>query len=222
MAANYPTRALMSYLPKRYPATAQQQEDRNEVYRFKNGNYSIRVLNGLESEINSIAGNDKGSYLICFIPASTSERTQLRYSGLASRLRSDTGCSATLSAVVNAFNRQSTIITGKTEDPTASFRVNASLVRGKKIILIDDVITRGRSFNGCAAMLLAAGATSVTGLFVAQTVNPDYRGYGAGCDFDPEDFFQDEFDPEDCDPDFYDEPDFDDFYDEPDPGDCYY
>ena len=207
----------MEYLPKRYTATPQQEADRREVYRFKDGNCSTRVLNGLVSEINRITGANKDRYLICFIPASTSAKTRSRFQGLANSLGYETGCKVSLTGIHNAYDRDSAIVTGKVEDPTASFGVNNSEVSGKKIILIDDVITRGRSFNGCAAKLMAAGASSVEGLFVAQTINPDYNGHGCGYDFDPECFYEDEFDP-DC---YYDEPDPADYYDEPDPADYY-
>ena len=54
MNTTYSTHALMEYLPTRYTATPQQQADRNEVYRFKDGNCSSRVLDGLVSEIHRI------------------------------------------------------------------------------------------------------------------------------------------------------------------------
>ena len=213
MNTSYSTHALMDYLPKRYPATPQQQADRNEVYRFKDGNCSSRVLNGLVSEINRITGTSKDRYLICFIPASTTAKTRTRFQGLATSLRNSTGCKVSLTGIRNAYDRESSTVTGKTNDPTASFCVNPEEVRGMKIILIDDVITRGRSFNDCAAKLMAAGATSVEGLFVAKTINPDYISHGCGYGFDPDCFYEDEFDPMDYD-DCY-EPDPEDFYDEP-------
>jgi predicted amidophosphoribosyltransferase len=49
------------------------------------------------------------------------------------------------------------------------------LLVGKKVILIDDVITRGRTFTQTASKILANGASSVTGMFVAKTVNPDWN-----------------------------------------------
>ena len=219
MNTTYSTHALMEYLPTRYTATPQQQADRNEVYRFKDGNCSSRVLDGLVSEINRITGTNKERYLICFIPASTAAKTRTRFQELAANLRNRTGCEASLTGIHNAYDRESAIVTGKTSNPTASFCVNPEEVSGKKIILIDDVITRGRSFNGCAAKLMAAGATSVEGLFVAKTINPDYISHGCGYDFDPDGFYEDEFDPMDF--DGYYEPDPEDFYDEPDPEDYY-
>ena len=44
-----------------------------------------------------------------------------------------------------------------------------------EVILVDDVITRGRTFCQTADKLMQNGASSVVGLFVAKTVNPDWN-----------------------------------------------
>lgn len=49
------------------------------------------------------------------------------------------------------------------------------LFRGKKVILVDDVITRGRTFVQIANKLISNGASSVEGLFVAKTINPNWN-----------------------------------------------
>ena len=70
------------------------------------------------------------------------------------------------------------------------------MIKGKNIVLIDDIITRGVTFNQVAAKLISLGALSVFGLFLAKTINPDYH---PGAAYFPEDYDE---------PD-YDEPDYD-------------
>jgi glutamine phosphoribosylpyrophosphate amidotransferase len=50
---------------------------------------------------------------------------------------------------------------------------NPEVFKGKKVILIDDVRTRGTTFNMTADKMTGLGAASVFGVFVAQTIHPD-------------------------------------------------
>jgi ComF family protein len=56
-----------------------------------------------------------------------------------------------------------------------AFAVRASRVRhivGKRVLLVDDVMTSGATANGCASVLLAAGAASVDVLAAARVPDP--------------------------------------------------
>lgn len=52
---------------------------------------------------------------------------------------------------------------------SGAFAAEPSLVRGKRILLLDDVMTTGSTFAECSAVLLEAGAKSVKCLSVATT-----------------------------------------------------
>ena len=92
-----------------------------------------------------------------------------------------------IDAIYNEHDHEAGHLTGKTGNPIEGFGFNTSGIAGKKIIVIDDIITRGKTFQMVAEKLMAMGATTVTGLFLAKTINPDYTPY-----IDPAEFYEEE------------------------------
>jgi phosphoribosylpyrophosphate synthetase len=64
-------------------------------------------------------------------------------------------------------------MTGKTGNPTENMEFNSNRFAGKKVILVDDVRTRGVTFDRTADKLESLGAVSVYGVFLAQTIHPN-------------------------------------------------
>ena len=54
---------------------------------------------------------------------------------------------------------------------TGAFRAEPITVRGKSVLVVDDVLTTGTTMNECACALKRAGAASVYGLTIAATKN---------------------------------------------------
>ena len=171
---------IMEYLPIRYAATAEQENDRQVVYSFKNGNCSFSLMKRIAEEIKKIKETVDGkNWRVCFIPASTRHNTVLRYQRLATFIERETGVACNCQTVMPAIDQQPSHITGKKGDSTKNFCVNATDVKERDIILIDDVITRGYTFAQTARKLRKNGANKVVGLFVAVTVNPDRNSHVA-------------------------------------------
>lgn len=166
---------VLEYLPVRYSATYSQKEDRSAVYRFKDGSCEDRIFDRFVNIIKQIVGYNKSEYVICFIPASSQARTSARYSSLAGRLENVTGVKASLNAIKRTVDTVPGYKNGKTMDTVSGLSFDPYCFRGKRVILIDDVITRGRTFCQTANELLDNGASDVIGLFVAKTINPDWN-----------------------------------------------
>lgn len=165
---------MLEYLPKRFQATSNQEEDRQTVYSFKNGRINANILNFFLDKIKSIAGAST-EWTICFMPASTKEKTAIRYAKLAKFLKEQSKCEVNLSAIYNEYDREAGHIAGKCTDPISSFGFSRSEVSGKKIILVDDVFTRGVTYRAAEAKFKQLGAVDVKGLFLAKTINPDWK-----------------------------------------------
>lgn len=163
---------VMEYLPTRYEADSSEWENRHEVWNFKDGHCSTRILNRIIEFIEKETScENKSDYVICFIPASSKIKTRNRYSFLANELTKRTGIKATLEAIIKTTDTESGHLCGKSLDPTADYIFNANLFKGYKVILIDDIITRGRTFKDTTRKLISNGAIDVTGIFVGKTVN---------------------------------------------------
>lgn len=55
------------------------------------------------------------------------------------------------------------------ENVRDAFSANASLIRGKNILLLDDVITTGATLHECTKTILQEGARSVSALTIARS-----------------------------------------------------
>ena len=177
---------LKDYLPVRYQANAQQLADRQTCYNFKDGYLNDEVKSGFLNKIQEITNGEKTGWAICFIPASTKSKTQTRYKKLAEAILASS-YKVAIDAIYNEHDHEAGHLTGKTGNPIEGFGFNTSGIAGKKIIVIDDIITRGKTFQMVAEKLMAMGATTVTGLFLAKTINPDYTPY-----IDPAEFYEEE------------------------------
>lgn len=170
----YPYSSILEYIPKRYVGLSiKQQQDRQAVYSFKDGNCPIYAKELMVNLIKSIISSNSSSWVVCFIPASTKDKHFRRYGALSNYLNNHLPCPAYVDGIDVAYDRESGYMSGKTADPTDNMVFNSSRFIGKKVILIDDVRTRGVTFEKTADKLISNGAASVYGVFLAQTIHPN-------------------------------------------------
>ena len=151
-----------------YETTSEERDDRSSIWDFKDGYCHRRVLDGL---VNAVRSKSDSQTLVCFVPASTKEKTQRRYSRVAEAIQRLTGVPCSLNAIKREEDGQPGHQGIKKDDPSEDYTFDRSLIAGKKIILIDDVITRGNTLRCTARRLKENGAINVIGLAVGATVN---------------------------------------------------
>lgn len=168
--------SVLEYIPQRYAGLdSKQQKDRQTVYLFKEGICTPRVISLLMGKIKDVVGSNPSEWVVCFIPASTKIKHLKRYSCLCDFLNSHSylACPAYIDAIDVAYDRESGHISGKSDNPTDNMQFRANRFAGKKVVLVDDVRTRGVTFDRTADKLVSLGAVEVFGVFLAQTVHPN-------------------------------------------------
>ena len=170
----YPYSTILEYIPKKYVGlSSKQQQDRQAVYSFKDGNCPLYAKELLVNKIKSVISSNPSEWIVCFIPASTEAKHLRRYGSLSRYLNNQLSCPVCIDGIYVAYDRESGYMSGKTSDPTDNMTFNSSRFSGKKVILVDDVRTRGVTFERTADILVSLGATSVYGVFLAQTIHPN-------------------------------------------------
>ena len=165
---------VLEYIPKKYVGlSSKQQQDRQAVYSFKEGNCPAYAKEQLLDKIEGIISSNPSAWVVCFIPASTKSKHLRRYSSLSAYLNNHLACPVYIDGIDVAYDRESGHMTGKTGNPTENMEFNSNRFAGKKVILVDDVRTRGVTFDRTADKLELLGAVSVYGVFLAQTIHPN-------------------------------------------------
>ncbi len=142
---------------------------RDMILSFKEGeNYSAVML-----LCDFIRGHFYQSalrgYVLCVIPASTREKNEKRFKEFCKKVSAECGIGNGFDAVVRVADRVDSRA-DKQSNTLAGVRIDVSRVKGKKVILFDDITTRGKSFVQMADELMHCGAKEVFGFFLGKTV----------------------------------------------------
>ena len=166
MAARY------TYIPTSVEATGTAWGIRKKVWKFKDGDVttSSEVAQWVSKTLDENLPGLEDYTLVC-IPASTQEKTCMRYEQFAGEV-----CKATKMA--NAFKHIK--VEGdrlalhehkvcKSISKVSVLKFDAKFFNGRKVVIFDDVITKGNSFANMVEHLESMGAVVVAGIFLAIT-----------------------------------------------------
>jgi ATP-dependent DNA helicase RecQ len=157
-----------------YPELPQEEEiEREFIWDFKNGERSEEaaklIANGLYRKLRFIEGLES-LYTFCIIPASTEDKTIDRFFHFSE-------CMVNYLGLENGFDFIKVIEDHeptkgeKEKDVMQYLEFDEDNIKGKTIILFDDVITSGETFYQCAKQLKTLGARHVIGTFLGNTAN---------------------------------------------------
>lgn len=173
---NFQIHVMDLYLPKRefnhsnVKIDSRFETSNQMIYDFKEGrNTRIMADNFAHAFINKFGKREKEEYVFMPIPASTVVKNEKRF-----RLFCKLVCDALdfengYESVSLMSDRQSFKGLHKELNKISNLQFNSMAIKGKKVILFDDVITSGASFKQMSNKIKSLGATKVFGFFLAMT-----------------------------------------------------
>lgn len=161
------------YYPVRFNVNEVELKARKLVYNFKDG---IRPAQSVVAEMVSTFLNEKfdsfENMVFMVIPASTAYKTQIRFQSFCQIVSRRVGIANGCGGITVEVDREE--LKGNCgANKIANLSFDLHFIVGKHIVLFDDVITSGKSFQQTAEKLLELGAEEVIGLFLAKTVWKD-------------------------------------------------
>ena len=164
--------SLFDYVPTRYKATQNEWKVRKFVWGFKDGQYSDYTAKLVADRINAIYGDEAKHMVFCCVPASSEEKNEIRYRNFSAKVCELTGAENAFAAVHVEGERlaihESRI--AKRVQNTEVITFDKEFFSGKRVLVFDDIITRGYSYANFACHLEKLGAVVLGGLFLAKTI----------------------------------------------------
>ena len=170
---NHSIRWKIQYVPTYYEGLNEDQEhDQRIVLNFKDGNYNDDLMLWFRQNIWKLTEGDEYSWSVCFLPCSSDEEQQKRFGKLEQYLKENTRIEIHLSTFGYVEKQEPSHYIGKSDIDLMNIALHVPDIYMKNVILIDDVITTGETFNRTAEQAMRMGANSVHGLFLAKTIHP--------------------------------------------------
>lgn len=166
-----PMVSLFDYAPTKYEATEREKQIRSLIWDFKSGKRTKQVAKMIADKISEKFGSFAESVVLVCVPASSADKTERRYHDFCEEVSRMCGCMNGYNAVKVEGSRMSVHETkkGKSIQNTEVITLNADYFNGKRVIVFDDVLTKGHSYAQFATALENLGAEVLGGYFLGKT-----------------------------------------------------
>lgn len=163
---------FFDYLPTKYEANNKEWDIRNLIWDFKDGKRNIMVAEIVARKLRLQFGAKTNEIVFCCIPASTPSRNEQRYKSFSTEV-------CRLAGTINAYEHvglEGTRLAvheknnGKSIECVEIIRFDKSFFDNKKVLIFDDVLTRGFSYACFACTLESFGASVLGGYFLGRTL----------------------------------------------------
>lgn len=154
------------YVPTRYSDLSSESEHiRKELWNFKDGYYQDQFVDLMATKLRNTFGNADFLTLVC-IPASTVDSNRTRYKQFSHDLCSKLNMKNGFKHISIVKEKEPSHLGGRDE---AIYEFDRKFFSGKKIVLFDDVVTRGSSMRSFIESLEDAGADVVCCMSIGKT-----------------------------------------------------
>ena len=172
----YVTNKLKVFFLKYYPIRIknvglEERTARQIVWDFKDGNEYEEVAIMTANRLIKQFGNQVCNIVFSCVPASTAEKHEIRYKGFSNRVCELSGAMNGYDYVKVVNERVEVHKNRKKKDFKVEENVefDEGFFNGKQILVFDDVITRGKSYENFANKLETFGAEVLGGFFLSKT-----------------------------------------------------
>lgn len=168
-----PLFTFYDYLPTKYEASKEEWKVRKLIWDFKDGKRSEKVAKLVAKQMRKQFGSTCDSLTFVCIPASTPEANTLRYEEFANEVCRLTGAQNAFNFIRVEGERLAIHETkcGKSITTAHFIDMDREFFNGKRVVIFDDVITRGFSYARFACELEYFGAEVLGGYFLGRTLN---------------------------------------------------
>lgn len=162
------------YYPTRYTdISTASQNVRRLIYNFKDGKDHSGVAKIIQNKLlSTFSKEDIQSFTFVCIPASTISVNNSRYASFSNEVCEALGMRNGFPHVHITRERMAAHLGGT---DTAEYSFDEPFFKGAKIILFDDIVTKGGSMRQFKSYMEKCGATIVCGLSIGRTYS-DYYG----------------------------------------------
>lgn len=161
------------YYPARIRNVGEKEiSDRQLVFDFKDGRAYEEVAQRTATAMTERYGASCANIVFSPVPASSSEKNEIRYKAFCQRVCELTGAINGYDYVSVSGERLTIHEHRKAEKEVRKVNViefDSAFFNGKSVVVFDDVITKGLSYAVYANQLESLGANVLGGVFLART-----------------------------------------------------
>lgn len=165
---------IWDYYPKRFEISNEDRMNREKIWDFKNGKKNNYFSTIIAKTIKIIVSNESFENVVILpIPASTNYSNNKRYYNVFYNISNAIGVENGYNYVEITEDREAKHRSTSPYQKEKNYILLSEHFKNKHVIIFDDVITSGKSFEIIANEIISLGAKSVCGLFLGRTISQE-------------------------------------------------